>query len=246
VALHGFVLGDELIASLYATEMLRASPGFGPWHARSARRALALAFSTYAIDFLSYALLLAQWPLVVELTRDPLVPPLATLTALGTAGAAALSVVLAIAAVVPLLGRLVALPRRVRAAGATAAMLARPALFALLLLVWNTRPDPAFAGWVMLALIPAQRYFLIALMLPMAIVDLIVLDRFTKRWIVEITHPTEELKRDLEAGRAQRRSGNRAIAELIERTRALPLFERRLLLGLPLCSLPLLIAIWLA
>jgi Zn-dependent membrane protease YugP len=246
VVLHGFVLGDELIASVYAMDMLRATPGFGRSHMRSARRMLAIAFSTYAVGFLSRALLLAQWPLVVALTRDAMVPPLATLTTLGTVLAAALSAVLAVAALTRVLARFVRVPDRALTAGVVAMLLAKPALFALLLLVWNTQADPRFAGWVMLALLPVQSYFVLALMLPMILVDLLVLDRFRKKWVVDITHRTAELLRDYNAGKAQRRVGNLAIAELLERAQTSPPLEHRVLQVLHLSYVPLLIAIWLA
>jgi Zn-dependent membrane protease YugP len=246
VALHGFVLGDELIASMYAMDMLRATPGFGPAHVRSARRMLALAFSTYAVGFLARALLLTQWPLVVELTHDPMAPPFATLTTLGTVLAAALSIVLVIAALTRVLAKLVALPDRVLTVGAVALLLTRPALVALLLLVWNTHAGPGFAWWVMLALIPVQGYFVFALMLPMALMDVFVLHRFTRRWVVDVTHRTSQLRRDHEAGRAQRKVGNLAIAELLEKAQASPPLEHRLLQVLHLSYIPLLIAVWLA
>ncbi len=246
IALHGFVLGDELVASVYAMDLLRRTPGFGPSHVRSARRMLALAFSTYAVGFLARALLLTQWPLVVELTRDPMVPPLATLTTSGTVLAAALSIVLVVAALTRVLVKLVKLPDRVLLVGAVAMLLARPALVALLLLVWNTHADPGFAWWVMLALIPVQGYFVFALMLPMALLDVLVLDRLTRRWVVDITHRTTQLLRDYEAGRAQRRVGNLAIAELFEKAQTSPPLEHRLLQVLHLSYIPLLIAVWLA
>jgi len=246
VALHGFVLGDELAASMYAMEMLRATPGFGPRHVRSARRALALAFSSYAIGFLARALLLTQWPLVVALTRDAMVPPFAALTAFGTVLAAVLSIVLAVAALTRVLAKLVRLPDRALTVGAVAMLLAKPALFALLLLVWNTHADPRFAGWVMLALIPVQQYFVLVLMLPMFVVDLFVLDRFAKKWIVDVTHRTAELLRDYQAGKAQRKVGNLAIAELLEKAQTSPPLEHRLLQVLHLSYVPLLIAVWLA
>lgn len=245
VALHGFVLGDELVASMYAMDMLRATPGFRPAHMRSARRALALAFSTYVVGFLTRMLLLAQWPIVVALTRDPMVPPVATLTAFGAVLAAALSLVLAVAALTRVLVKLVRLPDRALTAGAIAMLLVRPALLALLLLVWNTQADPRFAWWVMLALIPVQGYIVVALMLPMALLDVFVLARFTRRWIVDTTDRTKQLRRDYEAGKAQRRIGNLAIAELIEKAQTSPLLEHRLLQVLHLSYIPLLIALWL-
>lgn len=246
VALHGFVLGDELIASMYAMDMLRGTPGFGPSHVRSARRMLSLAFSTYAVGFLSRALLLTQWPLAVELTRDPMVPPVATLTTFGTVLAAALSIVLAIAALTRVLVKLVRLPDRVLTVGAVAMLLARPALFALLLLVWNTHAEPSFAWWVMLALLTVQGYFVLALMLPMILMDVFVLGRFTRKWIIDVTHRTTQLRRDYEAGRAQRKVGNLAIAELLEKAQTSPPLEHRLLQVLHLSYVPLLIAVWLA
>ena len=246
IALHGFVLGDELVASTYAMDMLRATPGFRRSHLRSARRMLSLAFSTYAISFLSRALLLTQWPLVVSLTRDPMVPPLATLTPLGAVFAVALSVVLAIAALTRLLSKLVKLRGRIGMIGAIAMLLAKPALIAFLLLVWNTQADPTFAWCVMFALISVQIFFVVALMLPMFLVDLFLLDRFTKKWVVDITHRTAELRRDFEAGKAQRKVGNRAIAELLERAQMMPPLESRLLEVLHFSSIPLLIAFWLA
>jgi Zn-dependent membrane protease YugP len=246
VPLHGFVLGDELIASMYAMDMLRATPGFGPSHVRSARRMLGLAFLTYAVGFLSRALLLMQWPLVVELTRDPMVPPVATLTTFGTVLAAALSIVLVVAALTRVLAKLVRLPDRVLTVGAIAILVAKPALFALLLLVWNTHADPHFAWWVMLALLPVQGYFVLALMMPMLLVDVFVLDQFTKKWIVDITHRTTQLLRDYEAGKTQRKVGNLAIAELLEKAQTSPPLEHRLLQVLHLSYIPLLIAVWLA
>lgn len=246
IALHGFVLGDELVASVYAMDMLRATPGFRRSHLRSARRMLSLAFSTYAISFLSRILLLTQWPLVVALTRDPMVPPLATLTTLGTVFAATLSVVLAIAALTRLLMKLVKLRGRVGMIGAIAMLLAKPALVAFLLLVWNTNASPSFAWCVMFALISVQIFFVVALMLPMFLVDLFLLDPFTKKWVVDVTHRTAELRRDLEAGKAQRKVGNRAIAELIERAQMMPPLESRLLEILHFSSIPLLIAFWLS
>jgi Zn-dependent membrane protease YugP len=246
IALHGFVLGDELIASMYAMDMLRATPGFRPSHVRSARRVLVLAFSTYVLGLLSYALLLTLWPLVVELTRDPMVPPLATLTTLGTAVAAALSIVLVAAALARVVVVLVRPPGRGPAIAAAAMRLAKPALIGLLLLVWDTRADPSFACWVMLALIPVQGYFVLALMLPMILVDVLVLDRLAKRWVVDITHRTARLVRDHAAGRAQLKAGNRAIAELLDTAETSPPLEHRLIEVLHLSYLPLLIAIWLA
>jgi Zn-dependent membrane protease YugP len=246
VALHGFVLGDELIASMYAMDMLRATPGFWPSHVRSARRMLALAFSTYAVGFLSRALLLTQWPLVVELTRDPMVPPFAALTTFGTVLAAALSTVLVVAALTRVLVKLVKLPDRVLMVGAVAVLLAKPALIAWLLLVWNTHADPSFAWWVMLALIPVQGYFVFALMLPMILMDVFVIGRFTKKWVVDITHRTTQLLRDYEGGKAQRKVGNLAIAELLEKAQTSPPLEHRLLQVLHLSYVPLLIAVWLA
>ena len=246
VTLHGFVLGDELAASMYAMDMLRATPGFGPSHVRSARRMLALAFSTYAIGFLSRALLLTQWPLVMELTRDAMVPPLATLTAFGTVLAVALSIVLAVAALTRVLVRFFKLPDRVLMAGAVATLLVKPALIGLLLLVWNTHAGPGFAGWVMLALLPVQSYFVLALMMPMIVVDLFAISRFAKRWVVDITHRTTQLLRDYEAGKALRKSGNLAIAELLEKAQTSPPLEHRLLQVLHISYVPLLIALWLA
>jgi len=246
VALHGFVLGDELLASMYAMDMLRATPGFGPSHVRSARRALALAFSTYAVGFLSRALLLTQWPLVMALTRDAMVPPFATLTWFGTALAATLSLVLAVAALTRVLVRFVKPPDRVLMVGAVSTLLVKPALIALLLLVWNTHAGPGFAWWVMLALIPVQGYFVLALMLPMLVVDLFAISRFAQRWVVDITHRTTQLLRDYEAGKAQRKVGNLAIAELLEKAQTSPPLEHRLLRVLHLSYVPLLIAVWLA
>jgi Zn-dependent membrane protease YugP len=246
VALHGFVLGDELIASLFAMDSLRAMPGFERSHVRSARRALALAFSTYAISFLARAVLLTQWPLVVELTRDAMVPPLATLTVFGTVLAAALSIVLVVGALTRVLAKHVRVPDRVLTVGVVAMLLANPAVVALLLLVWNTHGDPSFAWWVMLALVPVQGYFVIALMLPMVFVDAFVLTPFTKKWIVDTTHRTAELLRDYAAGKAQRKVGNLAIAELIAKAETSPPLEHRLLQVMHLSYIPLLIAVWLA
>jgi Zn-dependent membrane protease YugP len=246
VALHGFVLGDELIASMYAMDSLRAMPGFEPSHVRSARRALALAFSTYAISFLSRAVLLTQWPLVVALTRDPMIPPFATLTVFGTVLAAALSLVLVVAALTRLFAKLFRLPDRALTVGVIAMLLANPALVALLLLVWNTHADPSFAWWVMLALLPVQSYFVAALMLPMALVDAFVLNPFTKKWIVDTTHRTTQLLRDFAAGKVKRKTGNRAVAELIAKAETSPPLEHRLLQALHLSYIPLLIVVWLA
>jgi hypothetical protein len=79
----------------------------------------------------------------------------------------------------------------------------------------------------------------------MILVDVFVLERFTRRWVVDITHRTTQLLRDYEAGKAQRRVGNVAIAELIERAQTSPPLEHRLLQVLHLIHIPLLIAVWL-
>lgn len=191
-------------------------------------------------------MLLTQWPLVVELTRDAMVPPFATLTAFGTALAVALSLVLVVAALTRVLAKLIRLPDRALTVGVVAMLLANPALVGLLLLVWNTHADPSFAWWVMLALVPVQSYFVAALMLPMALVDGFVLNRFAKRWIVDATHRTAELLRDFAAGKEQRKVGNRAIAELIGKAETSPPLEHRLLQVLHLSYIPLLLAVWLA
>jgi hypothetical protein len=83
-----------------------------------------------------------------------------------------------------------------------------------------------------------------ALMLPMVLVDVFVLHRFTKQWAVDATHRTAQLVCDYEAGKAQREVGNRAIAELLERAQ-FPSLERRLPQVLHLSCIPLLIAVWL-
>jgi hypothetical protein len=182
----------------------------------------------------------------VELTRDPMVPPLAALTVVGTVLAAVLSVVLAVAALVRVIPRFVRLPDRVLMVCGFSMLLAKPAQFAFLLLVWNTHADPSFAWWVMLALIPVQGYFVLALVLPMSLLDAFVLHRFTKKWVVDITHRTAQLRRDYEAGKAQRKVGNLAIAERLDRAQTWPPLEHRLLQVLHLSSVPLLIAFWLA
>jgi Zn-dependent membrane protease YugP len=243
IVLHGFVLGDEIVASTYAMQMLRETPGFLPSHLRSARRLLVLAFSTYLIGFISRVVMLTQWHLVVELTRDALVPPLANLTTFGTVLAAILSIILAIAVLTRVIAKLIKLPDRVATVGAISMMLTKPALFGLLLLVWNTGIAPQ---WVLLALVLVQGYFLFALMLPMLIVDVFLIERFAKKLYVDITHRTWQLSRDYEAGKAQRKIGNLAIADLIEKSQASPPLEHRLFEILYLAYIPLLIALWLS
>jgi Zn-dependent membrane protease YugP len=243
IALHVFVLLDEIVASTYAMRMLRASSTFSGSHIRSARRLLALAFSTYVIGFLSRALLVTQWPLVERLTRDAIVPPLATLTTLGTVLAIACSVVLVISALTPLLARLVKVPDVVLA---IAIVLRNVAVIGLVLLVWNLRADVHHAYWVMLALIPVQAFFVALLMMPMMIVDVLVLDRFTRRLVVDTTHRTSEFIRDHAAGKPQRMVGNVLITDLIAKAQTSPPLEHRVLQILRYSWLPLLIAFWLA
>ena len=247
VALHGFVLGDELIASLYAMEMLREMPGFEESHVRSARRTLALAFSSYAVGFLARALLLTQWPLVVELTRDAMVPPFATLTAFGTVLAAALSVVLVVGALTRVLAKHVKVPDRVLTVGVIAMLLANPAVVALLLLVWNTHADPSFGVVGDARAAPGAR-------LLRGRAD--AADGPRGRVRAQPVHEEVDRRRHASLGaapgattpRARRsaRVGNLAIAELIAKAETSPPLEHRLLQVLHLSYIPLLIVVWLA
>lgn len=246
VALHLFVLLDEIVASVLAMQSLRASPMFAWSHMRSARRMLTLAFSTYLVGFLARMLLLAQWPLVEQLTRDALVPPVMSLTTLGLVLAALLSAVLVIGVLAPIVARIVKLPDRVLGIGTVATAFAKPATFLLLLLLWNVGSSAHHAHWVMLALVPVQSMFVGVLMLPMNLVDIFVVDRLAKRWIVDITHRTSEFWRDHEAGRAQRKVGNVLIRDLLAKMQTSPPLEYRVVRVLQLSFLPLLIAFWLS
>jgi Zn-dependent membrane protease YugP len=246
VVLHLFVLLDEIVASVLAMQSLRASPMFAWSHMRSARRLLTIAFSTYLVGFLARTLLLTQWPLVEQLTRDALVPPVMTLTTLGLVLAALLSVVLVISLLAAILVRVVKPPDWLLAINGGVTMLANLATFLLLLLVWNVGTSAHHAYWVMLAVIPVQGLFVFPLMVPMTLLDNLVLDRFVKKWIVEITHRTSEFWRDHEAGSAQRKVGNVLIRDLLAKTQTSPPLERRVVQVLQLSFLPLLIAFWLS
>jgi hypothetical protein len=172
-----------------------------------------------------------------------MVPPLATLTTFGTVLAATLSIILAIAVLMRVIGKAIKLPARLATIGGLAMMLARPALFGLLLLVWNTGIAPI---WVIVALVLVQHYFVFALVLPGTLVDVFLIQRFVKKLYVDVTHRTWQLTRDYEAGKAQRKVGNLAIADLIEKAQTSPPLEHRLFELLHLAYIPLLIALWLS
>lgn len=243
--LHMFVLLDEIVASTWAMSMLRASAMFSWSHMRSARRLLALAFSTYLVSFLSRALLLTQWSIVEQFTRDALVPPVMTLTTFGTALAVLCTIVLVIGALTPLIARIIRIPDPLLTGGVVAMLLRKAAVIGLVLLTWNLRGDAQHAYWVMLALVPVQSLFVIVLMMPMVILDLLLLDRFTRKLVVDITHRTREFERDHAAGRPQRMVGNVLIKDLIDKAQTSPPLEHRVLQVLQYSWVPLLIAFWL-
>ncbi|HEY5927816.1 MAG TPA: zinc metallopeptidase [Kofleriaceae bacterium] len=246
VGLHLFVLLDELVASAYAMQSLRASPTFSSKHMRSADRMLALAFATYLFGFATRLLLLSQWHLVEQLTRHALVPPLATLTTFGFVLAAIVSTVLVVAVLWRIVKRYLDPIGLVNTIGVIAELLAKPALIVLVLLIWNVRADVGYAWNVILALITIQPYFVIMLMLPIILIDIFVVERFARQLVVDITHRTSQLIRDYEAGRAERRVGNLAIADVINKWRTSPPLEHRMLHVLHYSYLPLLITFWLS
>jgi Zn-dependent membrane protease YugP len=243
-ALHLFVLLDECVASLLAMQSLRASSDVSWSHLRSARRMLTLAFSTYVVSFLARTLLLAAWPLVEQLTSEP-IRGAAELTALGFVAAAATTAVIVLDLVlhgIALVGRL---PARVVGIGAIVALVGKLALAGFVLLVWNHRADPAYAGTVMLALVPVQNMFVLMLTIPMFLVDIFLIGRIARRFAVDPTHRTSELTRDLDGGREQRKSGNRALDSLIAGSQTAVPVEHALLELLRFAHVPLLVAFWL-
>jgi len=239
-ALQIMRLVDEGVASMLAVRSLRASPALGSHHLRAARGALALAFMTYALAAIAYASLLTQWRLIEQLTAVPLVPPTATLTPLGLVGAACATIVLAAFAVICVT---TVVRRRVVMPGVFVVVW-QLALAGFIWLVWNHSADPTYARFAMLAITQVVGLVIAALMLPMAVVDGVLLDRFTKRLAVDYTHETAELRRDRGAGHQLMREGNAAFAKLIERGRTPPMLEQRLRLITWLSYVPLVIAFW--
>ena len=110
----------------------------------------------------------------------------------------------------------------------------------------NTRADAQYAYWVVLALIPVQSFFLVLLVMPMLVLDALLLDRFTRKLVVDITHRTSEFLRDHAAGRPQRMVGNVLIKDLLDKAQTSPPLEHRLLRLIEYSWVPLLIAFWLA
>jgi hypothetical protein len=98
----------------------------------------------------------------------------------------------------------------------------------------------------MAANVPITGWFIAVLSLPGAIFDFVVFDRIAKRFHVDPTDRTRELRRDHEAGKTQRAAGNLAFTNLIERSEAVPRFERRVRELCRLCYVPLVIAFWLS
>ena len=245
--LHLVRLLDELAASRYAMQSLRASQYMSWSHMRSARKLLAIAFSTYLVAFLARVLVLTQWPLVEALTRHPLVPPVAQLTTIGTILAAAATLVLvagiglrlvtALRPDVPRVDRIGALDELFR-------VIERLVLLGFILLVWNTSAATNHAYYVILAFCHAQAQALTLLMVPMRILDVLLIDRIVRRFVVDPVHRTPELRRDQFAGRAQIKRGNATLADLLERP-TLPI-EYRIAQLLQFSYIPLLIAFWLS
>jgi len=245
IALHLLVLLDESVASTLALRSLRASPEMQPSHMRSARTVLTLAFSTYAIGFATRAALLTQWHLIVDHTKVPAVPPLYHLTTAGVVLAGTATVIATFYALnrIYMAFRLDGTtPKREQAH----TFLFQCALLLFVYLVWNHRADAQWAHYVMAAIVPITGWFIAVLSLPGAIFDLVLFDRIAKRFHVDPTDRTRELRRDHEAGKTQRAAGNVAFAQLIERSEAVPRLERRVRELCRLCYVPLVIAFWLS
>jgi Zn-dependent membrane protease YugP len=245
LALQLLVLLDESIASTLALRSLRASPEVRPSHMRSARTVLALAFSTYAIGFATRAAMLTQWHHVVDHTKVPAVPPLYHPTTLGMVLAGIATVMATLYA----LNRIYLAFRRdgtVPKREAAHSFMFQCALLLFVYLVWNHRADVQWARYVMAAIVPISGWFIAVLSLPGAIFDLVLFDRIAKKFVVDPTDRTKELRRDHEAGKDQRYAGNVAFTKLIERSDAVPRFERRVRELCRLCYVPLVIAFWLS
>jgi hypothetical protein len=239
-ALQIMQLVDEGVASILAMRSLRASTALGPHHLRAARGALVLAFMTYALAALAYASLLTQWRLIERLTAVPLVPPTATLTPLGLVAAACATIVLAAFAVVCVTTAV----RRHAAMPGAFVVAWQIALAGFIWLVWNHSADPTYARFAMLAIAQVVGLVIVALVMPMAVLDAVLLRRVTKRLAVDFTHETDELRRDRRVGYRLMREGNAAFAKLIERGRMPPMLEHRLRLIAWLSYVPLVIAFW--
>ena len=241
-------LVDEMAASIYAMQSLRASPVYAWSHLRSARIMLTLAFSTYLVWFLSNTLLLTQWHRVEELTRTPLVPPLAQLTAFGFVLAAVLSIILIVFPLLKLIEdskpRATETDRKALVHGlrSLALIVAVPA-FALL--VYDVRADHNWAYFVMASLVYGHGLFGVVLFGPYMVVDSLVLNRVFRKLTVDPTHRSREFLRDHDAGKQQRAAGNRTLGDIIDRINLSPPVEFKLSRLVYLFHLPLVIAFWL-
>lgn len=242
--MHLGVLIDEAVASLLAMRSLGASNHYAFTHLRSARKVLALAYSTYLVSFITAVLLLTQWWRLAELSLTPAVPPTAALTTLGTIAAIIMSAYVALYC----LTRAVAVVSPLRMAEKPLLKVTfEAALVVFVLLVWNARADADYAYRVILAVIPISGWFLAVFMLPTAVVGAF-LQGYLKRWRVDPTERTEEFRRDHSAaeGMVARKRGTQALTALIERSHDVyPKYGLRMVALLRLTPVPLLIAYWL-
>lgn len=238
--LHAFVLIGEFAASRWALKTLRAEPGFGRTHMRSARRTLTLAFATYLFSFASYLVLLTQWHVIEAVSRVPHVLPTAVFTTLHWVVAAVASAVLVYYAGFQMW-------RTVRPGRGWVSRLAGTlALITLVALVWDLRADPRFALCVMLAGMPLASYFLMLVVVPIYIVEAFTIDPLLRRFRVEPTHLTAEFRRDRYAGSEQLKLGNAMLKRLTQEYADTPYLGDWLHTIIRIAFIPLLIALWLA
>lgn len=245
LGLHIAKIVNEMIASALAFAALEHEAHLTRAHLRTVRVVLFLALSTYLASFVGYALLLKAWPLVeANTTHAPLV--LGTLTTFGGVMAIVWSVVVAISA----LGRFAKSTTRrwwppMQFVFAVTQVLMLVALPSLLWLLWDARPEPAFALCVMLASVSTIRLITAAAAV-MFTLPMLVLRRFLReafRGIEGIgVERSDVFISDMAAGRELTKAGNAEIERMLKRAATRAKWGGRLI---TLFELPLLVMYWL-
>lgn len=251
-----FTLIEEAAASIVADGVLRRDGAIANHHLRGARQFLLVALSTYLATFLCHAILLSQWPRLVELTGsgrfDGVAPPLAGWRWVVIALA---SVVLILQAAM-VLKRVFVPTRGHRVVDKTiiypeggfyflVRMLASLGLLALLALVWDQATYSWFWWCVLLAFIPALGSITRLLGLPFIVLYLYVRVLHTRviARFGRVIQTAEYLAAQKE-GRHEARRGDAFLAEIVAATLDNPPWSRRLASLARLFYLPLLVAYW--
>lgn len=234
------VLLDEALASVLAMRELRANDAIDFVHLRAARTMLILWFLTYVARYVTCAVMLGWWPVVVE--------P-ASAHELAVAGWVACAV-LSLASIVGIVLRLVELlapgalaryPRFESYASYGAAL----AIAALIWIVWDYRLDPLYAWCVIAAIAASYRVWIALLCVPrvaLQVVLAMIVPRFSGPRIAYTPEPLAKQR----ARTAAVRAGNARLAAIARHWRHHPPLAYRLAHLAKLGYLPLLVTFWLS